>query len=252
MLHINKLDYDKAFFRIQLVFAHKVAQVTGDPFNEVIIDHTQLRNIYGLYVPRTNPSDPLWQTFVNGLAACRNLDEETEWAYRFYHEHYNPERYIHNEGVYWGCFYYAYPFLDQPIVRLHLIHRETSDQGVLSKPRKNVRIAELTEMFRHIKANHPEAETVTGGSWIYNIEAYGRLFPSQFLATAQPEPYEPGFWATWGQFLRRNGRLDDEKADAFLDCLKEQTTLNDCLSCFPLEKLRLACPIGVFYEHYGI
>ena len=59
-------------------------------------------------------------------------------------------------------------------------------------------------------------------------------------------------WATWGQFLRGNGQLDEEKAEAFLDCLEEQTTLGGCLSCFPLEKLRLECPISVFYEHYEI
>lgn len=63
MVHMTRLDYDKAFFHIQLFFAHRVAEVTGEVFNEVIIDHTQLRNIYGLFVPRSNPTDSLWQAF---------------------------------------------------------------------------------------------------------------------------------------------------------------------------------------------
>ncbi|MBV7335118.1 hypothetical protein KFU94_44150 [Chloroflexi bacterium TSY] len=249
---MTRLDYDKAFFRIQLIFAYKVAEITGEPFNEIIIDHTQLRNIYGLYVPRTNPSDPLWQAFMHGLVSCNDLEEETGWAYDFYHTHYDPGRYIENNGVYWGCFYYAYPYHDRPAVRLHFIHRDTAGKGVFSKERMGVRIAELTDMFQHIKATHPEAETVIGGSWLYNIEAYRRLFPTRFLVTAQPGQAEPGFWSTWGQFLRRNGRLDEAKAEAFQNCLKQQTTLEVCLSCFPFKTLRLHCPIDVFYEHYKI
>ena len=250
MIHTTQLDYDKEFFRIQLLFAHQVAEITGEPFHEIVIDHTQLRNIYGLYVPRSDPSDPLWQIFMQGLASCKNLEEETEWAYSFYHNHYDASRYRENNGIYWGCFYYAYPFLDRPAVRLHFIHRDATGSGVLSKARMSVRIAELTAMFQHIKASHPEAETVVGGSWLYNIEAYRRLFPPRFLATAQPEQSEPGFWATWGQFLRRNGKLDQGKAQAFQNCLQQQTTVAGCLSCFPLEKLRLECPIEVFYEYY--
>lgn len=116
----------------------------------------------------------------------------------------------------------------------------------------HVRIAELTDMFRHIKAHLPEVETVVGGSWLYNIDAYRRLFPTRFLETARTQPSEPGFWATWGQFLRGNGQLDEEKAESFLNCLEQQTTLDGCLCCFPLAILRLESPISVFYKYYGI
>ena len=54
-----------------------------------------------------------------------------------------------------------------------------------------IRKSELLEMFRHIQANHPDVETVRGGSWLYNIPAYLRLFPPNYVKTANQWAMKP-------------------------------------------------------------
>ena len=114
------------------------------------------------------------------------------------------------------------------------------------------RKAELSAMFRHIKENHPDVETVRGGSWLYNISAYRRLFPLDYVRTAKPVGYETGFWALWGQFIARDGSLRQPGAGQFLECLDKQKTVEDCLKCFPYQVLRPECDIQVFYDFYDL
>ena len=92
-------------------------------------------------------------------------------------------------------------------LRLHFENRETSNHGTLSKERMATRKSELSAMFRYIQANHPDVETVRGGSWLYNIPAYLRLFPPDYVKTAEPVGYETTFWALWGQFVDRHGSV---------------------------------------------
>ena len=40
-------------------------------------------------------------------------------------------------------------------------------------------------MFWHLRSLVPPTATAVGGSWLYTIEAYCRLFPPGYLATAQ-------------------------------------------------------------------
>jgi hypothetical protein len=37
-------------------------------------------------------------------------------------------------------------------------------------------------MFAHIAEHEPQATTVCGASWLYNCEAYRRLFPPSYTA----------------------------------------------------------------------
>jgi hypothetical protein len=105
-------------------------------------------------------------------------------------------------------------------------------------------------MFRDIRSKVPEAKTVRGGSWLYNLEAYKRLFPFEYVSTAQQEDDEFPFLALWGQFLNRNGQLRDQIADPFLACIQEQDTLDGLKQCFPFQVLRPECTIDIFYKFY--
>ena len=71
-------------------------------------------------------------------------------------------------------------------------------------------------MFRHLRDEHPAPHTVVGGSWLYNIDAYRRLFPPEYLATAKIGDAEYQFLAQWGQFLDCHGHLKAPVAQAFL------------------------------------
>ena len=214
----------------------------------MLIDHTILRTLFNLRVSH-DISNPLWDEFIKGLCTS---DPPEEWTYTFYRQRMAMESIPSDERQFFGCFSYVYPWRNTRKLRLHFENRETSEQGTLSKERMTCRKSELSAMFRHIQATHPDIETVRGGSWLYNIPAYLRLFPPDYVKTAQPVGYETTFWALWGQFIARKGSIRQPTASQFLDCLRKQKTVEGCLECFPYQVLRPECPIGTFYNFYRI
>jgi hypothetical protein len=67
---------------------------------------------------------------------------------------------------------------------------------------------ELRALFTDLRRQHPEAETVQGGSWLYNLPAYRALFPPEYVATATPT--RPGFTFldVWGSSSTAIGMCD--------------------------------------------
>ena len=82
-----------------------------------------------------------------------------------------------------------------------------------------VRLVELRSMFTNIKRMHPDAKAVSGSSWLYNVEAYRRLFPVEYGLSAHTDRPHLVARSLWGQFLRYDGRLHEERAAVFLDRL---------------------------------
>ena len=242
------IQYAKEFLILQVRFAQKIAEVSDQALENVLMDHTMLRNLFNLRVSHDIPN-PLWDEFIKGLCASDNLED---WTYNFYLQHMAAEPDASDERRFFGCFSYVYPWRGTKKLRLHFENRETSDHGTLSKERMTLRKSELSAMFRYIQANHPDVETVRGGSWLYNIPAYLRLFPPDYVKTAKPVGYETTFWALWGQFVARHGSVRQPAAAQFLECLKTQKTVEGCLRCFPYQVLRPECSIETFYDFYNL
>lgn len=258
--------YSKDVLSLQLKFAEKIAQVSGQPFEYVLFEHTMLAaNILRIDAD----TDPAWQEYLHGLSQCHNRDE---WTYEFYLQMERMATSSDSRVMYFGCFYYYYPWRDTRDIQLHFRNRETSGEAPLSRLRAPIRRGELKQMFQHVRTHHPDAERVRGGSWLYNIEAYRRLFPPAYISTARPADYETSRWASlwnrsldrnslfqWptytamcGQFLDRNRDTRKVPVQEFLSCLEQQATIEGCLSCFPYQVLIPRCPIDVFYNFYGI
>ena len=233
---------------LQVKFAQKIAEVSNQALVDVVIDYTILRTLFNLRVSH-DISNPLWDKFIEGLRASDNPED---WTYNFYLQRMAVKSDASDERRFFGCFSYVYPWRGTQKLRLHFENRETSEHGALSKTRMTVRKSELSAMFRHIRANHPDVETVRGGSWLYNIPAYLRLFPPDYVKTAKPVGYETTFWALWGQFVARKGSIRQPATAQFLECLDQQKTLEDCLQCFPYQVLRPECPIETFYNFYNL
>ena len=242
------IQYAKDFLILQVRFAEKIAGVSHQALEDMLMDQTMLRNLFNLRVSHDIPN-PLWDAFIEGL---RTSDNSEDWAYNFYLQRIDPEPTAPDDRQFFGCFSYVYPWRNTRKLRLHFENRETSEHGALSQDRITVRKSELSSMFRHIQINHPDVETVRGGSWLYNIPAYLRLFPPDYVKTAKPVGYETSFWALWGQFIGRNGSIRQPAAAQFLDCLNQQKTVDGCLECFPYQVLRPECPIETFYNFYSL
>ncbi|MDE0399101.1 MAG: hypothetical protein OXL96_14985 [Candidatus Poribacteria bacterium] len=240
------IQYAKEFLTLQVKFAQKIAEVSNKALADVLIDYTILRTLFNLRVSHDIPN-PLWNEFIQGFCASDNPED---WTYNFYLQPIAAEPDASDERRFFGCFSYVYPWRGTKKLRLHFENRETSDHGTLSKERIAIRKSELSAMFRYVHANHPDIETVRGGSWLYNIPAYLRLFPPDYVKTAKPVGYETTFWALWGQFVARHGSVRQPAAAQFLACLKAQKTVEGCLQCFPYQVLRPECAIETFYDFY--
>ena len=72
--------YAKAFFDLQLQFAHKVAALSGMSVAQALLEYTNLYIRFGLGRD-FDPAQPTWREYVAGL---QTADDPGEWTYRFY------------------------------------------------------------------------------------------------------------------------------------------------------------------------
>jgi hypothetical protein len=234
------VELTKDFFQLQLSFAEKVAHVTQVPLQEILLAYTTF--YLSVELDRSfDPAHPIWQTYLEGL---KHTADPAQWTYTVYQQ----QRTVFTADFY-GCFYYGY-LPDEQAIRIHFINRETTEHSALSQARRAVRVQELARMFRAIQTTLPQAKTVRGGSWLYHLDAYRRLFPPEYVRTAQPVDDEFPFLALWGQFLTRHGQVREPETAAFLADLQQQTTLAGLKQCFPYQVLRPACAIDHFYRFY--
>jgi hypothetical protein len=71
--------YAKAFFDLQLQFAHKVTALSGLPLPRVLLEYTNLYIRFGLGRD-FDPAHPGWREYLAGLL---DTNDCREWTYRF-------------------------------------------------------------------------------------------------------------------------------------------------------------------------
>jgi hypothetical protein len=107
-------------------------------------------------------------------------------------------------------------------------------------------------MFTHIKHNINNSRNVIGASWLYNLEAYRRLFPPAYLATAQVGGNDFPYLPLWGQFIDHSGHIKENLVGQFLGSLEKQHGLENIEKCFPFQVLHLESSIQDFYQFYNV
>jgi hypothetical protein len=91
-----------------------------------------------------------------------------------------------------GCFSFEL-LAPGDVLRIHFSNRDSAgDCGPLVRAKADRRVEELREMFGYIRTHHQSTRTVRGGSWLYNLEAYRRLFPPEY-DTRRPFSNRSGF-----------------------------------------------------------
>ena len=139
-------------------------------------------------------------------------------------------------------------------MRIHFANRDPDDAvGPLARDKVAARLGELTAMFACLRQDHPQAMTVTGGSWLYNLEAYRRLFPPVYGAsrTAPTPPVRLRGTSSWGQFLDFRENLKPDLCVRFRDNLKRLDPKAPWLA-FPMQPLRTRAPVEAFVAFYGL
>lgn len=237
--------YARAFFDLQFEFAERVAGLSGLLLPDALLQYTNFYVRFGLgrEPDRTHPG---WQEYVAGLREAR---DGREWTYRFYRERAHA---VAGPPVVatFGCF--AYSRLREDRLRLHFQNADTDGTSSLGSARRGQRVADLAALFAHVKAAEREPLGVVGASWLYNLEAYRRLFPKPYLATARVLRGRFQRMPLWGQFLDRHGSIKPSLAAEFLERLARQSSVENLDQCFPLPVLTVEAPVREFYAFYGV
>ena len=212
------------------------------PVAQALLGYTNLYIRFGLGRD-FDPAHPIWREYVAGLEAA---DDPGEWTYRFY---LGREAAAAPPGVVAtrGCFSYARPSGD--VIRLHFQNAEIAGHSPLGRDRAGQRMADLAALFGHVKRTQDPPLRVLGVSWLYNLDAYRRLFPPSYIASARvAEPPRFRHMPLWGQFLDRYGQVRASPARQFLERLERQPSLDGLGRCFPLQALGVAAPVQEFYD----
>jgi hypothetical protein len=237
--------FAKDFFDLQFAFAERVRDLSGTPLEVALFESTNLYVRLGF--GRDFKSDhPGWQSYLGGL---RGAGDGREWTYRFYLR--EPEaRTAPSVVAAFGCFSYA--VRDGEHVRLHFRNAEAEDHSPLGAARTRQRHAELSALCAHLKPRLSRDTPVVGASWLYNLEAYRRLFPPGYVSTASPIRGAFRSMALWGQFLDRRGEVRRPATAAFRAALARASDPGDLEACFPLQPLTVRASVGEFHDFYEV
>jgi hypothetical protein len=113
------------------------------------------------------------------------------------------------------------------------------------------RMSELRAIFSHVRRTERSVTSVRGVSWLYNLDAYKRLFPRLYGASVQMPwfPLHMTGSSTWGQVLNWRQEVEPAMRDAVLTRLAGMK-VNAPWEVFPHRALVAKCEIGHFYDWF--
>jgi hypothetical protein len=231
------------FFDLQLRFAERVAEVSGQPLAETIGCYTNLyvRLAMG---QRLDPGNVDWQGYLAELAASPERSTLTHTVHRRRRQIHSGPTPARTEG----CF--SYELVSANHIRLHF--HALCVESSLSAATRGERLSELANLFAHLKASSGDDMQVIGASWLYNLDCYRRLFPGRYLASLRPIEHPYQRLPLWGQFLRRDRTVRPAAALRFLTGIAEAASMTELARCFPLNVLATVAPATWFYEQMGL
>jgi len=246
------------YFSLQLEYAKKAVRISEISLEQALMEFTSFwRRIHDPRLLKINkmewsfdPKTSQWRELRDRI---NNNEPADIIAYELYLRNDN------NTGTGKQCFgCFGYDFISQVdddcrVIKIHFKNRDNSGEGPLSKERQSARLQDLKRMFEFIRENHPEAKVVIGGSWLYNLRSYQRLFPKAFISNMKIEeiPF-PRTSGIWGQFLNSNGQVNEKIKCSFLYKVYNATSSEKLLGCFEFKVLFARTGIENFYSHLAI
>ena len=240
------MSFARAFFDLQIEFARRAGELADIPLPEAVRRFTNLPALIGIGGP---DRDALWDDLVRLTPALTRVDDLAADLHVRYlaFAAANP---VDMRRAQFGCFALEYPHRGTRKARLHFRNAEPPGVSPLSAARRQARRDELKALSRFACERCDGLEIMRGGSWLYNVGAYRRLFPPAYLGTAEVVEHEPNYMSTWGQFLAADGSVRASGAAQLRLGLSAADSVADCLAAFPLAKLQLECPYEAFVDHY--
>ncbi len=236
------MAFTKPFFDFQIHIARRLATQFNLSLGTVLAHYTTFSTIFGAN----------WDTYA---ASIEGVPDVNAWTYDYYLSHPfpdpQPDDTTYLGAPLFGCFYYH--VRESTTIRVHFVKNDPLSSRPLARPRMAARQAELSRMFAHIRAHVPAAQRVLGNSWLYNIEAYRRLYPPTYTADLPvSDEAEFGFLAFWGQCFDHAWNPKPTLARALLEQLARTPNLDAFRWCFPYQIRQPAGSIEEFYRFYAV
>ncbi|MBA2673368.1 hypothetical protein [Ramlibacter sp.] len=236
----------ESYFDLQLRFAAHYARIARVPLRAAVDTCTNLRRRFG-WMDAGRAAH--WEAFLHGIAEGADHAQVLRQACET-HAARGPTPTLAKA---FGCFSYEV-HAREGVLRIHFMEPQPRDPraGPLARLRMHERLAELRALFAHVRAHHPEAVTVLGVSWLYNLDAYKRLFPPGYGASAAlPSfPLHLSGSSTWGQVLDHDQQVKPDVRDALLARL-DAMAVQAPWRVFALQALVASSPIACFHAWYG-
>ena len=245
------------YFSLQLEFANKAARLLNLSLDQALMEFTSFwRRIHDPFLLKINNAEwsydmqtPQWQELCSRI---NNKEPADKIAHELYIKNNNNTE---TGKQYFGCFRYDFipSVANQGVIKIHFKNRDESSSGPLSKERTEARFNDLKRMFENISKNHPDATIVKGGSWLYNLDSYKRLFPKTFTSNMEieeiPYPRTSGFW---GQFINSERVINEQMESCFIKKINAANNIEELLQCFQFKILFATAAIEDFYSHFAI
>jgi hypothetical protein len=243
----DRADVLAGYFRLQLMLVDAMIARTAAPLGETVLRMTNLHRRLGFGDVGAAPLSPGWEAYISGLATASTIEARVAWTKAVFArsppEAPRPARF--------GCFAYDEPDADG-VVRIHFGSYDSDDGvGPLARTKIERRVDELRRMFDAIRRSAPNARSVMGASWLYNLEAYRRLFPPEYAASrGRPPRVRLSGTSSWGQLIDHRGFVKPDVEAAFLRNLRDAFDPAAPWLLFPYPALTTSAPIEMFYAFY--
>jgi len=239
------------YFEIQLRFAGRMAELTGVSLGEAAYAYTNIHRRLGLGSPKETPC-AAWEAYAARLEAEPDLAAKVALTRTMFAAAVAETLPLPGQTQF-GCFAHEDPDAEGA-VRMHFNNVDTdADGGPLASAKAARRRAEMAAMVAHIRKAHPQATTIRGRSWLYNLEAYRRLFPPGYGASRVVYAGWTRLTGTssWGQLIDSREAIRPETRDALVANL---ATLDPQApwTAFPLRVLATEAPIESFAAFYRL
>jgi hypothetical protein len=235
------------YFEVQLLFAETIAEGTSRTLSDACLEFTNLHRQFGFGRIEGGAPSAEWTRYAAELERRPSGPDRLDWTVAFFAETPPKESGAHR----FGCF--SYELLGrEDVVRIHFSNRDSADDcGPLTRAKAERRISELREMFGFIGSRHPSVRVLRGGSWLYNLEAYRRLFPPEYAASVfVPDRVRLDGTSSWGQLIDFRGFVKPAIRQALLENIRD-LDIAAPWKAFPMRALGTQCAIEHFYGFYG-
>jgi hypothetical protein len=262
------LVFGKDFFQLQFDFAKAIQEKTSEPLFDVIKAKTGL-----LRRKAFNYEDNRFVGFKEGVTEENIVDfAYSEYLKDLDKNDLEPAEYHPGGSRTFGCFSHFLEKDDSDTIEIHFQNNEFNKVGPLDKSKVELRKKELHDMLIDIKTKYPHVKNISGLSWLYNLTAYRRLFPTSYIGNLEPD-YHREQWkrgtTIWGQFFDSEYKLRQPIVEELLrkvrelpvEIIPEGNKVVDLSRVFEgydtgktnlKPPLKTHGPIQDFYDMYGI